>query len=471
MARTKIVCTLGPASTHAFTLRSMIRAGMDVARLNLSYGEPAEHRTTIKKVRKLALEEDRAVAILADLAGPKFRLGRVSDNQILREGRRVRLVSRSIVGTAAHLSVTRPKELLPALKRGDRVMIHDGNIELEVQVPGEDEVTCRVVIGGALKKGAGINLPRTTLDIDCMTPKDKKDIAFCVKQDVDFIGLSFVRTAKDVQDCRDEIKANNGKIAIIAKLEKSEAVANLKEIIDTSYGVMVARGDLGIEIPLEDVPIAQKRIIAYANRRGKPVITATEMLLTMVSAPRPTRAEAADVANAIIDGTDAVMLSEETARGKNPTEVVRMMERIARASEEDMFQKSHAHLREQSFIPDMAHAVAHSAVILADEVGASLIISPTDSGDTPRRLARHRPKQTILALSTSFAAVRRLALSWGVIPWKISRRIPPDRILSQIRERLLAEGLGKESDLAVLAAGYPFGANMSTGRIIQAEAI
>ena len=473
MRRTKIVCTLGPASRHAFTLRSMIRSGMNVARLNFSHGTLSEHRAIIKKIRRLASEENRAVAILADMGGPKFRLGRVRSGEILRDGRRVDLTSRPRVGTAERLSVNRP-ELIPQLGRGDRVMIWDGKLQLEVTETGEEEVSCRIIVGGPLKDDAGLNMPDTTLDIPALTEKDLKDIAFCVKQKVDFIGLSFVRTAADIELCRRVIRSHHADIPIVAKMEKTEAVQNLEEIIEATDGVMVARGDLGIEIPLEEVPLAQKKIISCANLLAKPVITATEMLLSMVDASRPTRAEAGDVANAILDGSDAVMLSEETSVGKNPTEVIRMMGRIAETTEKSAVISAGAARRRRRESPDgtgLAHAIAHSTVELAIELRASVIITPTDSGDTPRRIVRHRPDQPVIALSTSDQTVRRLSLSWGVFPWKIPRRLTLEKILAAIRERIIEEKLGEKGGSAILCAGYPFGAKENKGRVIQTEVI
>ncbi len=473
MRRTKIVCTLGPASRSALTLRSMIRSGMNVARLNFSHGTQAEHRATIKKIRRLATEENRPVAILADMGGPKFRLGQVRAGEILRDGRRVRLTGRPRTGTAEHLSVNRP-ELIPQLGRGDRVMIWDGKLQLEVIETGAEEVSCRVIVGGPLKNGAGLNMPDTTLDIPALTEKDLKDIAFCVKQKVDFIGLSFVRTAADIELCRREIRSHGEEIPIIAKMEKTEAVKNLDEIIEATDGVMVARGDLGIEIPLEEVPLAQKRIISCANQLRKPVITATEMLISMVDAARPTRAEAGDVANAILDGSDAVMLSEETSVGKHPSEVIRMMARIAEATEKSTAISGDAARKRRRDGPgrmSLAHAIANSTVELARDLRAAVIITPTDSGDTPRRIVRHRPDQPVIALSTSDRTLRRLSLSWGVFPWKISRRLPLDKILSAVRERIIGENLGAKGDSAILCAGYPFGARKNKGRVIQTEVI
>ncbi|MEK6709261.1 MAG: pyruvate kinase [Nitrospinota bacterium] len=471
MPRTKIVCTLGPASQHTFTLRTMIRAGMNVARLNFSHGTQAEHRATIRKLRRLAAEEGRPVAVLADLAGPKFRLGKVRPGEVLREGRRLRLVARPLAGTAERLSINRP-ELLPQIVKGHRVMIWDGKIQLEVLTPGGEEVLCRVVVGGALKDNAGINLPDTSLDIPPLTEKDLADIAFGVREEVDFFGLSFVRTAADVQLCRQEIASHRASIPIIAKMEMRKAVENLEEIAEAADGIMVARGDLGIETPLERVPMVQKQIIAAANLRGKPVITATEMLLSMVSNARPTRAEAGDVANAILDGTDAVMLSEETATGRNPAAVVRTMARIAEVTEAGMFESRLPRTR-RSDRPEhgLAPAIAHTAVVLAQDLGASLIICPTDSGDTARGVALHRPRQPVLALSVSDRTVRRLALSWGVIPWKLPKRLPPDQILGEYRERILAENLGQPGGYVILTAGFPYGQKDAQGRLIQTEVL
>ncbi|MDA1000165.1 MAG: pyruvate kinase [bacterium] len=471
MRRTKIVCTLGPASRRTSMLRAMIRAGMNVARINFSHGTHAEHRATIHRIRKVSAEENAPIAILADLAGPKFRLETVQKGAALREGGLVRLVNRSIVGTDKQLSVNRP-DLLPALLKGHRVMIWDGKLQMEVIEPGHEEVTCRVIAGGPLKDRAGVNMPDSVLDIPPLTQKDLKDIAFGVKENVDFFGFSFVRSAADIVYCQNEIRARKGQTPIIAKMEMREAVKNLEEIIDAADGVMVARGDLGIEIPLENVPRVQKQIIAYSNQQGKPVITATEMLLSMVTAARPTRAEAGDVANAILDGTDAVMLSEETAVGEHPDAVTRMMARIAHVAEESIFETSQVRLRRPRLEShDLGRSIAHSAVLLADQLDAAVIIAPTDSGDTPRRIVRHRPEQLVLALSTSDQAVRRLNLSWGVIPWKLAHRLPPEKILEHVRARLLEEELAAEGHYAVMCAGYPFGADVSRGRVILTEVI
>lgn len=450
----------------------MIRAGMNVARLNFSHGTQAEHRATIKKIRRLSAEEGSVIAILADLGGPKFRLGKVRTGEILREGREVHLVNQPCVGTSKRLSVNRP-ELIPQLRKGDRVMIWDGKLQLEVTTTGKEEVICRVITGGPLKDRAGLNMPDTSLNIPALTDKDIKDLAFCARQKVDFIGLSFVRNASDIALCRRELHRHKAEIPIISKLEKREAVVNLEEITEATDGVMVARGDLGIEIPLEEVPLVQKRIIACANDRGKPVITATEMLLSMVEAARPTRAEAGDVANAILDGTDAVMLSEETSTGKNPAGVIRMMSRIAESTEASLWKvKDNTRMRRPKVeASNLAQSIAYSTVLLARDLCATLIISPTDSGDTPRRIVRHRPMQPVLALSTSDRTVRRLTLSRGVIPWKIPRRMPVEKILVAVRDRIIEEKLGTKGKFVILCAGYPFGAKINKGRLIQAEVI
>jgi len=472
MRRTKIVCTLGPASNRASTLRLMIRSGMNVARLNFSHGTHAKHRGTIKKLRRIASEEDCPIAILADMGGPKFRLGTVKAGASLRKGQRVTLTSLACGGTPGKLSINRP-ELLPQLGQGDRVMIWDGKLQLEVIKTGKEEAICQVIVGGTLKDGAGLNMPDTFLDIPALTEKDKKDIAFCVRKKVDFIGLSFVRRAADIELCRQEIRSHKMSIPIVAKIEKSEAIQNLEEIIEATDGVMVARGDLGIEIPLEEVPHVQKRIIACANTLGKPVITATEMLLSMVESARPTRAETGDVANAILDGSDAVMLSEETSVGNHPPEVIRVMSRIAESTEKNAsasFDEAKS-LRPASSDFDLGHAIARSTVELARDLNAALIITPTDSGDTPRRIVLQRPAQAVIALSTSDRTVRRLALSWGVIPWKIPRRLPLKKILPAIREQIIDKQLGVKGDYIIFCAGYPFGAKKNIGRVIQTEVI
>ncbi|MFQ5894845.1 MAG: pyruvate kinase [Nitrospinota bacterium] len=464
--RTKIVCTIGPASRHAFTLRSMVRAGMDVARLNFSHGTHAEHRRVIRKLRQLAREEGRPVGILQDLCGPKVRTGALRREPVeLKEGRRVKLVAEPTAGNAGRIPVSYPG-LLDVLSKGQRVILSDGSPQLEVVEARGEAVECRVLYGGLLKSHQGIRLPDTTLPLPALTPKDLQDMAFGVRAGVDFIALSFVQTAEDIEEGRRALQRLRAQIPLIAKVEKHEALAHIDEILEASDGVMVARGDLGIEIPLEQVPLVQKDLIRRANRLGKPVITATQMLLSMVSNPSPTRAEANDVANAILDGTDAIMLSEETAVGRSPAAVIRMMDRIARtvevgsATEPELLRRG-----DQDSTASSAHAISHSSCLLADEVGARLILTPTYSGKTARLVARFRPRQLIVGASPDLRTVRQLTLSRGVLPLWSGKRLSLDALVRHAKERLCRAGILADGDRVVITAGYPPGRSTETNLI------
>ena len=469
MRKTKIVCTIGPASLSSKVLRKMIQEGMDVARLNFSHGTTEEKIKTIRKIRAIATKLNKYVGILADLGGPKFRLGKVEEGTKLVKGKTVVLSATTSLGNAKQLSLNR-KELIPQLKVGDKVMISDGKLQLKVIQGGNLQVKCRVVIGGVLKEGKGLNMPDTKLDIPPLTRKDHADLKVCIQEKIDFIGLSFVRSSEDVDLCRKILKRAKTDICIIAKMEKAEAIENYKDIIKSADGVMVARGDLGIEVELDQVPLIQKKIIGYANRSGKPVITATEMLLSMVDSHRPTRAEASDVANAIIDGSDAIMLSEETSVGHNPSLVVSIMSKIAKTTEKN-FSNMEKRKISKSKSKMLAYAVAGSTVELAKDLEASLIISPTDSGDTPRRIVMFRPSQSVVALSTSQKTLQKLSLSWGVVPWKIGKRISIEKVLPTVRKRILKEKIADRGKQVILCAGYPFGSTDNKGRIIQVETI
>ena len=469
MRKTKIVCTIGPASESSQVLRKMIQEGMDVARLNFSHGTIQEKIKIIRKIRSIAKSLNQCVGILADLGGPKFRLGKVEESTKLVKGKTVILTGETKLGNTAELSINRP-ELIAQLNVGDRVMISDGKLQLKVMQAGSRKVRCKVIIGGTLVDGKGLNMPDTKLKIPSMTKKDHADLKVCIQEKVDFIGLSFVRSAEDVQLCRKILKKAKTDIFLIAKMEKAEAIENYKDIIKAADGVMVARGDLGIEVELDEVPLIQKKIIGYANRSGKPVITATEMLLSMVDSHRPTRAEASDVANAIIDGSDAIMLSEETSIGQNPSLVVKIMAKIASTTEKN-YKKIEKQKISKNKSKMLAYAVAGSTVELAKDLEASLIISPTDSGDTPRRIVMFRPHQLVIALSTSQRTLQKLSLSWGVVAWKIGKRISVEKVLPTVRSRILKEKIASSKEQVILCAGYPFGSKDNKGRIIQVETI
>jgi pyruvate kinase len=415
MTRTRIVATLGPSTDSSEKIRALIEAGVDVFRLNFSHGTHGEHEQRIRAIRKQAGE--RPIAILQDLCGPKLRLTRP-----VRGG----------PGDVVEL------ELPATVRAGDPVLLADGQMQLEV-------IDChrsRVITGGDLPANKGINLPSSQLDIPSLTDKDKEDLAFGVSMGVDYVALSFVRRASDL----DEVKKTG--VPVIAKIEKPEAVQRIEEIVRAADGVMVARGDLGVEIPIERVPVVQKRVIALANREGKSVITATQMLRSMVNSPKPTRAEATDVANAVLDGTDAVMLSEETAAGEYPIESVRMMEAILREAE-PLLQP-----RRDVMGPEAADAIAHAAVGLAERVGASAIVVLTGSGFTARKLACYRPRIPIVVLTNDDGVRRRLQLVWGVkaimAPWFTDT----SNVLERFRESVA--GVLPSGSTVVVTAGWPF---------------
>ncbi|HXX94092.1 MAG TPA: pyruvate kinase [Planctomycetota bacterium] len=415
MSRTRIVATLGPASNSSEKIRALIEAGVDVFRLNFSHGTHAQHGELIKGIRHIS--EGRPIAILQDLCGPKLRLEHPVRG---RPGEVVEI------------------DLPSSVRAGDPVLLADGVMQLEVI----DAKHSRVVVGGDMPEGKGINLPSSLLDTPSLTPKDREDLEFGVAQKVDYVALSFVRRASDL----DDVKKSG--IPVIAKIEKPQAIVNIEDIVRAADGVMVARGDLGVEIPIERVPVAQKRVIALANREGKPVITATQMLRSMVDNPAPTRAEATDVANAVLDGTDAVMLSEETAMGKYPVESVRIMDRIL-AEAEPLLQP-----RRDLLGPDTAEAIAHAACLIAERVSASAIVVPTSTGFTARRIARYRPRIPILVLTNSDLVRRQLALVWGVTalpaPW-FTETAP---VLERFRESI--SGMVPKGATVVVTAGWPF---------------
>ncbi|NOZ23173.1 MAG: pyruvate kinase [Planctomycetes bacterium] len=452
--RTKIVATIGPVSCEPATLRALLEAGVNVARLNFSHGTHESHGKTIDAIRSVADNLGLTVAILQDLQGPKIRTGRLVDGGpvALRDGATVTITSRDVEGTAERIS-TSYESLADDVAKGDRILLSDGLIELRVLSAASDEVACKVINGGALREHAGMNLPEVNVNIPAFTEKDREDLAFGIEQGVDWVAMSFVRTARDVQDVAEAIARADAQIPVIAKIEKPEAVKELRSILSAVDGVMVARGDLAVETSPADVPVYQKRIIAMARRMGKISITATQMLESMVHEPRPTRAEASDVANAVYDGTDAVMLSAETSIGKYPVEAVEMMAEIARTVDEDLAKKNR--FLENKNVQGRAHTAAtvSAAYIAAMELGAKAIIAFTESGSTARLLARHRPNATIVAYTPSAKVARRLALLWGTRPYVIGHEATTDDLIAAADERLVKDGLVKKGDTVVMVAG------------------
>jgi pyruvate kinase len=460
--RVKIVCTIGPASGSPEILRALIEAGMDVARLNFSHGTRAEHGRIIAEVRRLSRELDRPVAVLQDLQGPKIRIGRLSGGQAeLRPGRRFVLTTEDVEGDGSLASVTHGG--LPGdVRHGDQVLLSDGLLQLEVEAVEGAEVRCTVVDGGVLRERAGVNLPGAELSVPSLTGKDRDDLAFGIGQGVDLVALSFVRRARDVAELKQLADAAETPPAVIAKLEKPQALDALDEILEVADGVMVARGDLGVEISPERVPFIQKTIIQRASRARVPVITATQMLESMIENPRPTRAEASDVANAVFDGTDAVMLSGETSIGRYPVEAARMMDRIAREAERHLIylpERGDGSRQARATFPD---AVADAAGRVAADLDAAAIIAFTESGFTARLISKHRPATPIVAFTPHEHIFRRLCLYWGVIPRHAPFIEAADRMIAHADAALRREGMIARGDSLVFLAGWPSGQSGTT---------
>jgi pyruvate kinase len=455
MRRTKIVATIGPASRERKVLESLAQAGVDVVRLNFSHGEHEQHLEVMQATREIAAHLGRPIALLQDLSGPKIRIGRLKDDKPveLREGARVTITTdESIEGTDKIISTTYeplPRDVSPR----DRILLDDGNLELRVVRASLHEVECEVVDGGWLKPKKGMNLPGVKLSTPALTEKDRRDLAFGVKNGVDYVALSFVRQAADVSECKALVKSLGGTCPVIAKIEKREAIDDLAAILEAADGVMVARGDLGVELSTEEVPTLQKRIIERANEAGKVVITATQMLESMVDNPRPTRAEASDVANAILDGTDGIMLSAETASGRYPVEAVATMARIALYTEE---QYGIFRTPERVSIPTasvVANALARVARTVAEELGCKLIIAFTESGTTAHLLSTYRPRAPIAAVTYNPDTYRRLGLWWGVVPVKSEFVETTDEMIVKGETLLKAQGLVAKGDTVLMLAG------------------
>lgn len=456
--RTRIVCTIGPATASAEGVRALVGAGMDVARLNFSHGTHDDHRRVIEWVRDAGREVGRVIPILQDLQGPKIRLGRMQDDVVLiHKGSRLVLTAEPLAeGTAerAHVSYD---ALAEEVTLGSRILIDDGNIEVLVTDVQGGDVHTEVLVGGPLRSRKGVNLPQLRAARPGMTEKDKQDLAFGLAHDVEFVALSFVRTGGDVVELLDRVREGGKNVGVIAKIEKPEAVEDFDEILHRADGIMVARGDLGIEIPLQEVPVVQKHLIRGCLEAAKPAITATQMLESMIENPRPTRAEATDVANAVFDGTDAVMLSGETAAGRYPIRAVEVMDEIIRHAE-----ASREALGGQAAADVVTHrsdrvtqAISFTAVRLAREVGAVALCCLTHSGSTARAIARHRPGVPIFAFTDDERAVGRIALTWGVQPIQIAFQKQTDEGIRRVHETLLAEGLAERGDRVVITAGLP----------------
>lgn len=479
MLRTKIVCTIGPASRAPEMLRELILAGMDVARLNFSHGNQTYHGENIERIRTVAAEVGKPIAILTDLQGPKLRVGKMEGGGVhLVSGEKVILTTRPIVGHAGEAPV-QYVELPRDVEPGDRILLDDGLLELEVLSTGKTDVACRVITGGLLQTNKGMNLPRASNAISAITDKDRRDLRFVLEQQVDGVALSFVRNPDEVRELKGMIQelssarsltVADSPVPVVAKIEKPEAVDNIDGIIEAADVIMVARGDLGIETSPEAVPIVQKMIIAKCNAVGKPVITATQMLDSMMRHPRPTRAEASDVANAIFDGSDAIMLSGETAVGKYPLESVRTMVRIAQEAERSGLEgvaRSHPPLRPVTSIAD---AVSHATYETACDLEAAAIITPTTSGHTARVISKYRPCCPIIAVTPSPVVQRQLALYWGVRPLLSRRTESTDETISGAIRAAQEHGLVKQGDVVVITAGAA-GSGPGTTDIMKVQVV
>lgn len=467
MRKTKIVCTLGPATDDYKVLTRLVRAGMNVARLNMSHGDYEEHRRRIEMIKRVRRELDTPVAILMDTKGPEIRIKTFRDGGIaLNEGDAFTLTTKDVEGTAERVSVTYD-ELPRHLKRGDRILINDGLIELEAEEITEDEVRCTVLNGGELSSRKSINLPGINIDMPYLSEVDKSDIRFAIAEDADYIALSFVRSADDVRQVKNLLTLSGGDgIQIISKLENRQGVENAQKILELSDGIMVARGDMGVEIPFEELPNIQKELIKLCYRSGKKVITATQMLESMIHNPRPTRAEISDVANAIYDGTSAIMLSGETAAGRYPVEAVKTMAKIAEKTEGCIDYKKRFYNNEYK-AQNITDAVSHSTCAAAFDLGAKAIITVSQSGYTARKVSRFRPECVIIAATTSHKVYNQLALNWGVAPTMAAVQDNSDALFRHAGQCAINTGLVREGDLAVLVGGSVVGkaGNSNTMRI------
>lgn len=462
MARAKIVCTLGPATSSPETIRKLIDAGMDVARLNMSHGSHEDHERSYRMVREAADRTEHSVAIFADLQGPKIRLETFSDGPVeLATGDSFTITTRDVEGDATICGTTYSG--LPGdVSEGDPILIDDGKIRLRVtSVEGED-VHTEVIVGGPVSDHKGINLPGVAVNVPALSEKDEDDLRFALRISVDFIALSFVRSASDVDRVREIMEEEGVMLPVIAKIEKPQAIDNLDEVIKTFDAFMVARGDLGVECPLEDVPFLQKRVIEKARRNAKPVIVATQMLESMIHNPAPTRAEASDVANAVLDGTDAVMLSGETSVGDYPIEAVETMNRIIDSTESHELKKMAA----IDWQPKTRGGViAKAAAEVADRIGAKYLVAFTQSGDSARRLARYRGEVPVLAFTPEDKVRCQLSMTWGVETFRTAPVEHTDEMVRQVDEQLLQIGRVKEGDLVVIIAGSPPGIPGSTNAL------
>ena len=456
--KTKIICTMGPSTEKEGVLEKLMLAGMNVARFNFSHGDHEEQLGRLTKLRETRERLGLPVAALLDTKGPEIRLREFAEGKVmLKAGQTFTLTTEEVVGDEKRVSISY-KNLPKDVSVGTHILIDDGLIAMTVKEVTDTDIICEVINGGKVSNKKGVNVPNVELSMDYISPKDYKDIVFAVKEDFDFIAASFVRTAADVKQLRDILHEHGGdQIKIIAKIENNQGIQNIDQIIEAADGIMVARGDMGVEIPIEEVPIIQKMIIKKAYHAGKVVVTATQMLDSMMSHPRPTRAEATDVANAIYDGTSAIMLSGETAAGDYPVEAVETMVRIALRTEADINYISRLRARNTNEKPSITDAISHTACLMAGDLNATSIVTVTKSGRTARMISKYRPQSPIIGGCMSDKVCRQLNLSWGVIPLKVEEKQDADELFDHVLERSKEAGLIQEGDTVVLTAGVPLG--------------
>lgn len=465
MRQVKIVCTLGPASDSYDQIRALVDAGMDVARLNLSHGSYVEHEDRYHRVRKAADESCRNVGVLMDLQGPKIRLGTFAEGPVLLErGDEFTICVDPTIGDRHCCGTTYPG-LAADVSRGERILVDDGKVTLEVTGVDGSRVHTMVVEGGLVSDHKGLNIPGAALSVPALSAKDVADLRWALNLGADMVALSFVRSARDLDQVHRVMDEEGRRVPVIAKIEKPQAVENLEEIVDTFDGIMVARGDLGVEMPLEAVPLLQKRAVKLARRRAKPVIVATQMLDSMVEASRPTRAEASDVANAVMDGTDAVMLSGETSVGKYPVETVKTMARLVRAAEVEILARGLPPISETGRPNTQGGAVASAAAQIGDFLGAVYLVAFTQSGDTARRLARYRSPIPVLAFTAVQATRSQLSLTWGVETFLGPVAGNTDEMVKQVDAQLRGIGRCQKGDVVIITAGSPPGVSGTTNLV------
>ncbi len=463
MRKTKIVCTLGPATDDPAVLEKIMWAGMNVARINFSHGTPEDQLPRIETFKKVREKTGLPIPLLLDTKGPEIRVKQIKDGTVmLTEGQKFVLTVSDVEGTAERASVTWPN-LCSDVKKGDTILIDDGLIAMEVDKVSDMDISCTVKNGGPLSSNKSVNIPDVPINMPYVSEKDRADILFGIEQDFDFIAASFTRNAYDILDIRKLLNQNGGKdIQIIAKIENRSGVDNIDDILKVSDGIMVARGDMGVEIALEELPIIQKSLITKCYKAGKKVITATQLLDSMIRNPRPTRAETTDVANAIYDGTSAIMLSGETAIGKYPVESVQTMSRIAERAESAIDYKKEFASATVGMEKNVTNAISHATVTTAHDLGAAAIVTVTRSGHTARMVSKYRPECPIIATALSEKACRQLSLSWGVFPVMSEEKSTTDEVFDQAVDCAVATGIVKNGDIAVITGGMPVGISGTT---------